>query len=403
MADEQHELRRINWAEVFHFTHIFKSFKMAIQPSKLALALAAIVIIFCFGWVIDLFWSLGDQYVYQNEIYDHFSKPTRQFGKDRQRWEDSRLERAATLVAQTESQKYSMSNYRFKLPLGHLQDAFAEELSKMNEGLQAPSRSPADIQKGKSYSELLSEAEALFDEEIERIKDALVDAKKDARRTVGAIREEAQLDRTKEKLREDLAIAEQKITERKMEFARIAQSIRGEGIFTSLLNYELRCLSHAIGAVRYGNIFGNLQDYRKKLVGRAMPVRAVQTVQAVGVSAPIPADSKAGFVYWGLLGAHALSWLICVHWVYALIFLTGCLAIVAFFGGAIHRIAALHFAREEKISPMQAMKFSCSKFLSFFTAPLVPVAIILILGAFLAIGGLLLPRQALSIGILLTI
>ena len=41
MTDEQHELRRINWTEVFSFTHIFKSFKMAIHPSKLGLALAA--------------------------------------------------------------------------------------------------------------------------------------------------------------------------------------------------------------------------------------------------------------------------------------------------------------------------------------------------------------------------
>jgi len=81
-------------------------------------------------------------------------------------------------------------------------------------------------------------------------------------------------------------------------------------------------------------------------------------------------------------------WLFSEHWLYAIIFLLSSLAVVAFFGGAIHRIAALHFAREEKISIVQAMKFSCGKFLSNFTAPLIPAVGILLLGLLLALGGL---------------
>jgi hypothetical protein len=66
------------------------------------------------------------------------------------------------------------------------------------------------------------------------------------------------------------------------------------------------------------------------------------------------------------------------------------LAIIAIFGGAVNRIAALHFAREEKISAGQALRFACGKFVSFFTAPLIPVGIILILGLMVAAGGFVL-------------
>jgi hypothetical protein len=85
---------------------------------------------------------------------------------------------------------------------------------------------------------------------------------------------------------------------------------------------------------------------------------------------------------WGLL------WLAFAHTLYAIILLLATLAIWALFGGAIARTAALHAAREEKISIPQALRFSASKFFSFFTAPLIPLVIILILGLLLGLAGL---------------
>ncbi len=61
----------------------------------------------------------------------------------------------------------------------------------------------------------------------------------------------------------------------------------------------------------------------------------------------------------------------------------------ALLGGAVNRIAALHFAREEKISMSQALRFSASKFLSFFTAPLIPLAIIVFVGILISVGAML--------------
>jgi len=59
------------------------------------------------------------------------------------------------------------------------------------------------------------------------------------------------------------------------------------------------------------------------------------------------------------------------------------------FGGAISRIAAVHVARDEKISIRQALRFSTGKVLSFIFAPLIPIIIFFVLGILLAIGGLL--------------
>ena len=389
MTDEQHELRRINWTEVFSFTHIFKSFKMAIHPSKLGLALAAVVIIFCAGWVMDQVWAVGGQHVYPGEVYDHFAKPSWQFEKDKEDRLDRRVDRAAALVAEAEGQKYSLATYRLQLPRGPLQDAFREVVAEKNKGVEFTRRSADAITKDKDYSELLSEAETFFDGEIDRIDDILDSAEDKAEETIKEEKNEERREEAEEKLEEDLQTAKQRISERKVSFAREAQDIRGGTIFASLLDYELRCLSNAIMSVRHGNILGGLSEYRATLAAKAIPPMAVSAEQLPKVSPPTPADERAGFVRWGLLAVHGLCWLICQHWVYALIFLLASMAVVAFFGGAVHRIAALHFAREEKISVGQALKFSCSKFLSFFTAPLIPLVAILVLGLFLAFGGFL--------------
>ena len=46
------------------------------------------------------------------------------------------------------------------------------------------------------------------------------------------------------------------------------------------------------------------------------------------------------------------------------------------FGGAIARIAAVHVARDEKLSVRAALAFSLGKFLSFVSAPLIPLVIV---------------------------
>src|SRR3954463_8653822 len=57
MADEVQTIRSINWREVFPFTNLFKAFRVAVHPSKLVLALAALLLIYTGGRILDGIWA----------------------------------------------------------------------------------------------------------------------------------------------------------------------------------------------------------------------------------------------------------------------------------------------------------------------------------------------------------
>jgi len=65
------------------------------------------------------------------------------------------------------------------------------------------------------------------------------------------------------------------------------------------------------------------------------------------------------------------------------------LLIIALFGGAVARIAAVQVARDEQVALPQALRFSWRKLPSFFGAPILPVFTALLLGVALSLGGLL--------------
>src|SRR4051812_45449987 len=58
MADESHVIRGINWRETFPFTQIFRAFRVAIHPTKLILALIALLALYAGGRVLDVVWPV---------------------------------------------------------------------------------------------------------------------------------------------------------------------------------------------------------------------------------------------------------------------------------------------------------------------------------------------------------
>ena len=85
----------------------------------------------------------------------------------------------------------------------------------------------------------------------------------------------------------------------------------------------------------------------------------------------------------------AIRWAVTYHFLYCIIFFVVKLAVISVAGGAICRIAALQFAQDEKPGPIEAIRFSVKKFLSFFTAPLVPAGIIIFAGLCIFLLGLI--------------
>ncbi|MEM6315808.1 MAG: hypothetical protein AAF743_17095, partial [Planctomycetota bacterium] len=90
------------------------------------------------------------------------------------------------------------------------------------------------------------------------------------------------------------------------------------------------------------------------------------------------------------------SWAVSRFPVYFTIFFAVMIAVLAVFGGALTRIASVYVARDEKISIREALKFSSSKFLSFVSAPLIPLLILAGIGLLIAAAGALLNIPALG-------
>ncbi len=85
----------------------------------------------------------------------------------------------------------------------------------------------------------------------------------------------------------------------------------------------------------------------------------------------------------------AAGWALKYHTVYCIIFGVIKLAVIALAGGAICRIAALQFAQGEKPGLTEAMRFSTKRFLTFFTVPLAPIGMIIFVGLFIFLLGLI--------------
>lgn len=396
MADEQHEVRRVNWQEVFSFPQIFRSFRMAIHPSKLLLAVAAIVLVFVSGWVMDQFWSLGGGYAYPGEIWDYNTKPAQRFEQDKEQWQDGRLEAAATMLAQSQRERRNLSSYMAAVPSGALKTELDKKLTEMKEQDDLPDpKNRNDIlaearEKDRSWSALLSDADKEFDAEIDGIRKVLSEAQGPARKALEEKVKNLEGDDAKEqaheRFRDNLATAHRAVSIRRAGFHNDVRSIRGTGIFASFLDWQADCVSKAIASVRYRNITGGLAQYRQAQAARGVRPIALGPTQAVQNN-PMPQDGM-GFLYYVLMAWQGVVWLFAEHWIFAALFSLVVLAIVSLFGGAVNRIAALHFARDERISIGQALRFSCGKFFSFFTTPLIPLGTLVIIGLLLSVGGL---------------
>ena len=85
----------------------------------------------------------------------------------------------------------------------------------------------------------------------------------------------------------------------------------------------------------------------------------------------------------------ALVWALRYHFVYCIIFFAMGLAVLSVAGGSLCRIAALQFARGEKPGLTEALGFGVKKFPDTFCAPLAPLGIIVFIGLFVFLLGLI--------------
>ena len=83
------------------------------------------------------------------------------------------------------------------------------------------------------------------------------------------------------------------------------------------------------------------------------------------------------------------GWLYRTHTGFLVIFLIYVFLLTATFGGAISRLAALQATRDQYLSPFEALRFNGRFFGWFLLAPIIPLALVLGIGLFMALVGLL--------------
>jgi hypothetical protein len=133
------------------------------------------------------------------------------------------------------------------------------------------------------------------------------------------------------------------------------QASQGLGVFEAALAYDILMFNSAIDSVL------DIQFYKNP---------AFKSFEETP-------DEPPGLVNTLGLTFMGLTWLVRVHWLYFIIYFIFCLAVWALAGGAICRLSALHATRDEKIPLGEAFGFASRKFLSFFSAPLVPILFVL--------------------------
>jgi hypothetical protein len=324
MADEGQIIRGIDWRQAFPFTHIFRSFRIAIHLSKLALGLALLLSVYFGGRVIDWAWPTRARAV-PGELVEYEAIVNGNDQSTLSAWRDQ--------VQKTIDENYAQTLIGYGIiPKGDTESPEAYHTRVLEEARKAYALS-------KVWDHIQDRLEGSKAAAIKQYEDALKTATDEARPELLRNRNAAILDAYKS-------------AETEWQEARL---IKGQGLFSAFFQYEINQVAGVVEGVKRNNWLDSegVKDH-------------VYNFFAVG---PI--------------------WLIWHHTVFFVIFAVLFLLSWALFGGAISRIAAVHVARDEKISVRQAMNFAVGKLLSFASAPVIPLVIVIAIGLIVSIASLI--------------
>ncbi|MFA5864507.1 MAG: hypothetical protein WC975_07440 [Phycisphaerae bacterium] len=378
-------LESINWREAFPFTNLFRTFRLAIHPSKLLLALVAVLICYTGGRFLDL--VSGKQVVVEkpfyslrfpaDEIQRYISSPTM---VEFYRWRDQAKEGSAQLltVALTDSVKNprqakeliqsGQAMESFYATLREAQNASSNLLNESFKETRKAIDKEFDLARKTAEDKgALAAEHAQKIQQMERAADYLRLAIWKSARVAGLainLNPSAAVDTV---IRTAPNTTPQEMQKALKDRGQITRTIalsdtydqlkasQGLGIFQASLSYGILMFNSSVDSVLSAELFFN-PDFK---------------------DFDTTPETPPGLVHTLALTVQGMGWFVRVHWLYFIIYTLFSLVIWAMAGGAICRIAALHAARDEKIPLREAFSFSIRKFGSFFTAPLMPVFFII--------------------------
>jgi hypothetical protein len=125
------------------------------------------------------------------------------------------------------------------------------------------------------------------------------------------------------------------------------------------------------------------------LLGSSLPGASVAIGTPLGTY--VQAHAHAGPLRNLARIVYGVWWMLRYHTLYFVLFALGVLLIWSWCGGAICRLAAVQFARDEKLTMRQGWRYAYEKlFGGFFLAPCIPLVLIAVTAVCMVVGGMLL-------------
>ena len=332
----------IHWPSVFEFTHLFRGFRLAMQPAKLIIALLAIVALYASGRTFDAVW--GPQ-AYLGEIENYQEMPYRAYLRQRD--------------SQTEDQRSELERRLFDL-------------------------GDSNLDQGR----------------IDALKDHPSAAGRVLTRAYIAKFQKDAADETPDQRADDAARLKAKMLS--------LQDTVGHGIFDAFMTYEIRqfdaLIENTLTFVRISPIHGaaaGSNGENQTLSGGLFsknPERLWRNDTVLGclanmtVTAPSWLFISAQPMQWhankdaaGTFKGWTQEWLLhrLPYLLTLFVLLAFWLVVLAASGGMICRISALEFAGAQEVSLPAVWRFVRARLGGFIAAPLMPLAIIAVLGAIL--------------------
>jgi hypothetical protein len=333
MADEPITVRAISWRQTFPFINLFRAFRVAVHPSKIVLALVALIMLYIGGHLLDLVWVVQDRAV-PNEVilYDQFSSQP----KAGQSFSELR------------------KNYRDQIEQMYAQQLLAYKIESKPDAAKRAAHNGDELGTLKARIVLKrDQTKADADQARKHAPTGSADA-------IAAADHEYQAN-----VRQMFALASTEY--------QAALQIKNVGLFETYFEYESNQVSNVVRAVEDWNWLG-----RERLP--SMDTSNFDLSSETGTSSPGVIQSAVRFF------TVAPIWLLTQHPLFFFLFGLMFLVLWSIFGGAICRIAAVHAARDEKLSIRSALMFSGGKFFSFLFAPIIPLLIVVGIGLLVTIG-----------------
>jgi len=339
------------------FPKIFTTFRSAVQPSKLILALLGVICFFVGGWILDSLTPISSRvtinylrvidapkdhlnaYVDRWENFDSYNDDVKRENASKLK----NLIRSADLDLKTDDDLADVKK-EYTSNLHKTLDTLEERFNLREKDIRGDNddkeKQKRDIEN--AYRSLFNAAltgsanlrdindwnNRLIVEEPTKPGEDRADERENVRDYKDTIRQ----------------------TIRLAEAYHLKKAQNGRGIFATCVSFASDRFGSAVGAL----VLLDFTSLKNQVV-----------------------DSIGGF-----------CWITIYHPIFTILLIVLTLLTWALFGGAICRMAALQFSRDERLGPIPALKFSLSRLVSFFTAPLIPIAIIAFFAVLFLVSGL---------------